>query len=221
MGHLFLALLGPPDIRHAERPLVFATRKTQALLIYLVVEGGSHSRDKLAALLWPESGTAQARTTLHSTLSLLRDALGESGIHLQATRDMLGFDAASDYASDVQELRAAAHSARDPDAPALIARSELHMHIDRLKAATMLYRADFLDGFSLGDALEFDDWAMLQRESLHRAVVLVFDVLSRLQLDSGAAGDAVETAGRWLAHDRLSEPAYCRPGRRYRARTGL
>jgi DNA-binding SARP family transcriptional activator len=210
MGHLFLALLGSPDVRHAGRPVIFATRKTFALLVYLVVEPGPHARDKLATLFWPESGAAQARTTLRSTLALLRDALGGDGTHLLVSRDVMAFAHDSSYDSDVEELRTAARVARDLGAPSGIAPSQGARMITLLENASLRYRSDFLDGFTLGDALDFDDWAMLRREALHREMVLVFDLLTRLRLDTGAAVEAIDAAGRWIAHDRLNEVAYRR-----------
>ncbi len=59
MGLLRLAVLGPPEVFHDGSRLAFALRKAQALLLYLAVEGGMHSRSKLAALLWPDSEAAQ------------------------------------------------------------------------------------------------------------------------------------------------------------------
>jgi len=44
MGDLYLTLLGPPEVRHADQMLLFSTRKELALLIYLAVEGRVHSR---------------------------------------------------------------------------------------------------------------------------------------------------------------------------------
>ncbi len=55
MDHLILRLLGTPEVSHAEQPLTFQTRKVLALLVYLTVEQGVHSHDKITALLWPES----------------------------------------------------------------------------------------------------------------------------------------------------------------------
>src|SRR5437899_3355655 len=55
MGLLRLVVLGPPEIFHDGSRLTFALHKAQALLLYLAVEGGLHSRSKLAAFLWPDS----------------------------------------------------------------------------------------------------------------------------------------------------------------------
>jgi len=39
MGDLYVTLLGPPEVCHADQMLLFSTRKELALLIYLAVEG--------------------------------------------------------------------------------------------------------------------------------------------------------------------------------------
>jgi DNA-binding SARP family transcriptional activator len=202
---LSLALRGSPIIQHAGRLVVFPTRKTLALLAYLAVERGAHSREKIAALLWPESDAGQARTTLRSTLALLRTALGEPGAHLTATREALAFDRMSEHVLDTDALRAAARAAIVSVQP-----NQADPLLRQLTDAATAWRGDFLDGFSLGDAPEFDDWATLQRESLHRAAALVCDTLSRLRLDRGELDSALEIAGLWVARDRLSESAHRR-----------
>src|SRR5919198_1865325 len=108
MGRLSLAFLGGPEVRHADRPIPLPTRKALALLAYLAVEGGTHSREKMTALFWPESDSVRGRATLRSTLVLLRDALGEPDAHLIATRDSLAFDFDSEFDLDVRALRSAA-----------------------------------------------------------------------------------------------------------------
>lgn len=68
MGLLSLSLLGTPLVRHAGTDVVFPTRKAVALLSYLVVEGGAHSREELTTLLWPRSRPEQGRAALRYTL---------------------------------------------------------------------------------------------------------------------------------------------------------
>ena len=64
MGLLRLAVLGPPEIFHDSSRLTFSLRKAQALLLYLAVEGGMHSRSKLAAFLWPDSEPSECAQDL-------------------------------------------------------------------------------------------------------------------------------------------------------------
>src|SRR4051794_28997414 len=115
MSQLSIALLGTPVVRHAGKPVGFRTRKALALLIYLALERGVHRRDRLTALLWPESDESQGRATLRSTLAYLRAALGEDASprpHLIAERDTLAFDSTSDHDLDTQTLDQAAEQAR-------------------------------------------------------------------------------------------------------------
>jgi DNA-binding SARP family transcriptional activator len=79
MGQLSVKLLGTPDVRRDGQPLAFPTRKALALLIYLVVEGGAHSREKITALFWPESDSERGRGTLRRTLAYLREVIGRAG----------------------------------------------------------------------------------------------------------------------------------------------
>ena len=72
MGLLRLAVLGTPEVVHDESRLTFSLRKALALLLYLAVEGGLHPRSKLAAFLWPDSESQDARTALRNALTLLR-----------------------------------------------------------------------------------------------------------------------------------------------------
>src|SRR5439155_12616234 len=78
MGLLRLAVLGPPEVFHDSSRLPFALRKAQALLLYLAVQGGMHSRSELAALLWPDSESSAARRTLRNAIVLLRSLLVDS-----------------------------------------------------------------------------------------------------------------------------------------------
>src|SRR5215471_1368854 len=77
MGLLRLAVLGPPEVFHDRSRLTFALRKAQALLLYLAVQGGLHSRSKLAAFLWPDSESSDARRTLRNAIVLLRSLLAD------------------------------------------------------------------------------------------------------------------------------------------------
>jgi DNA-binding SARP family transcriptional activator len=77
MARLILTLLGgfrahlDPGV-----PLAFPTRKAQALLSYLAMPPGqTHSRDKLASLLWGRTVETTARMSLRQTLYSLRGSL--------------------------------------------------------------------------------------------------------------------------------------------------
>lgn len=98
MGLLRLNVLGQPEVLHNGNRLTFPLQKAQALLLYLAIEGGMHSRSKLAAFLWPDSETPVARKALRNALALLRRLLAEPNSspdqhsHLLSEGDLLGLD---------------------------------------------------------------------------------------------------------------------------------
>src|SRR5438128_1013343 len=76
------------------------------------VKESLHSREKLTALLWPESDEEHGRMTLRRTLALLRQTLDEGGelqggMHLLIEREALGFNFASDFDLDLHQLNTA------------------------------------------------------------------------------------------------------------------
>src|SRR2546430_11614723 len=97
MSQTSLVLLGLPQVYYAGQNIKFRTRKALALLVYLVVEGGLHSREKLATLFWPDSEPDHSRMMLRTTLNYLRQAFFEASatadnVPLVVERQALGFD---------------------------------------------------------------------------------------------------------------------------------
>lgn len=213
MSDLHLALLGPPEVRHDGRLTTFRTRKVMALLVYLAVEGGLRSRERLTDLLWPESDAPQGRMLLRRTLLLLRQALHEDAesadlAHIIVERNALGCNFTSGIHLDLQIVQKAAQASHSPRNASQS--EESRAIVAQLQAAVAVYRGNFLDGFSLDDAPDFDDWVRLQRQSWHTRINQVFDRLSLLQFHSGDFADAIETATRWLTHEPLHETIYQR-----------
>ena len=75
MSAIRLNILGAPTVSYAGQRLTFRNRKALALLIYLALESGCHSRDQLAALFWPDVDQAHSRMLLRSAIAWLRQAL--------------------------------------------------------------------------------------------------------------------------------------------------
>lgn len=190
----------------------FRSRREQALLFYLAAEGGLHAREKLAALFWPESGEEQSRAALRNALYGLRRALREGAeegaSYLRAGRDStVGLDLASGVELDLSLLKAASDATRLPaEAPG----GEFRSVLEELRAVAAAYRGEFLEGFSLEEAPDFEYWVALEREGWRRRAEAVFDRLSRLELEAGEVSEAVTTAERWTHHAPSSEAAYLR-----------
>jgi DNA-binding SARP family transcriptional activator len=90
MTPLRLTLLGPPELIRDGHQAVFPTRKALALLAYLTVDQGSHPREAVADLLWPEADAEAARSSVRTALRHLRSALGDAAdAVVLATRDAI------------------------------------------------------------------------------------------------------------------------------------
>src|SRR5260221_5039484 len=198
MTRLTLSLLGAPELRSSDgQPISFAARKALAVLVYLAVEGRPVTRESLMTLLWPEGESAQGRGALRTTLAYLRRglgaAIGGSG-RLQAEGDNLAYVPEANDRIDTRELEAAAG----------------HGDTATLQSAVEGYRSDFLAGFSLPGAPEFDTWVSEQRERYHRLLSQALERLSRRQLDDRQYTAGLNTARRWTQHDPLNEAGWRR-----------
>jgi DNA-binding SARP family transcriptional activator len=76
MKDLDLALLGPPVISRSGAPVSFDTRKATAVLALLAADRHELSRERLAALLWPDADAVRARASLRRTLSVAAAGTG-------------------------------------------------------------------------------------------------------------------------------------------------
>jgi DNA-binding SARP family transcriptional activator len=210
-AQLSLQLLGHPVVRVGKSVLVFPTRKTLALLVYLALETGLQPREHLAALLYPESNPERSHASLRNTLGRLQTALRQASgqaqpAYLSVTHDTLALNPDTHIDLDLQTVECAYALARADRA----SRSppEGSASLPALQAAVACQRGDFLAGFSLSDAPAFDDWAATQGEGWRRRLGLVLDRLAEIQFASGEFANATETAARWIALDSLNEVAY-------------
>jgi DNA-binding SARP family transcriptional activator len=193
--------------------VIFSTRKTQALLIYLAVESGLQPREHLTTLLWPESSPERSHASLRNTLGHLQRALRQASgqdetSYLHVTHNSLGLNPDADIDLDLHTIEQAYALARADRSSRVLPEGSASLPI--LQLAVARQRGDFLVGFSLGDAPVFDDWAAIQREVWHRRLGLILDRLSEIQFVSGEFAGAAETASRWIALDALNEIAYRR-----------
>ncbi len=211
MTELFFSLLGRLQIEHRRLGAITLTnRKAIGLLAYLLIESDhAHSREFLLGLLWPDLPTAAAQNNLRVTWALLQKRLGTSSSdrqpHLIGDRLALRFNPLSDHELDVTRFRV------------LIETCRVHPHLSpddcaecaaRLTQALDLVRGDFLEEFSLGDCLQFDEWLILQREHLRVQVTSALEQLAAFQEHAGQLPEAEHSIRRLLEYDPLNEPTY-------------
>src|SRR5258708_2857340 len=213
MGQWRRAVPGPPEVFHDEIRLRFALRKAQALLLYLAVEGGMHSRSKLAAFLWPDSEPVFARKALRNALALLRSLLNDADAaaqhtHLLSERELLGLDPHAPLELDLDVVQQAWKAVQglstvptEPQRTVLVA---------QVQHALALVRGPFLDGFWLREEAPFDAWVQVQQQQWQVRVQLLCDRLSSWQEAAGEWEATRATLLRWLALDPLAEEAYRR-----------
>jgi DNA-binding SARP family transcriptional activator len=179
-----LTLLGPPSVLLAEEgtkaPLLGA--KDLALLTFLVLQPGPHTREELAGLLWGESSEAEARASLRQSLQHIRTKLGAIVQGDRAVVQLAGL-----VQCDVRDFR------------------DKVVQEPRLALTTDIPR--FLSGFSVRHAPQFDEWIAETRRGLLRQYQHALGMLAREAMGQWRWREAVELADRWLAGDPLSDEA--------------
>ncbi len=202
MARLAISVLGMPRIEMGGSPLAVDRRKAVALLVYLATSEGVRSRDTLATLLWPGYDQATARGNLRRTLSVLHSALCEEWLLID--RETVALRRGDDLWVDVQQFER------------LLSECRTHGHagdqvcarcLEPLTQAAALYRDDFLTGFTLADAPDFDDWQRDQTENLRSVLSGALERLTRCLASHGDFPAALTQARRRVALDPLDEAA--------------
>jgi predicted ATPase/DNA-binding SARP family transcriptional activator len=191
---LELELLGAPMVRRGGMLLTgFRSSKAQALLYYVAVAARPHARTELAELFWGDWELGQALVNLTKTLSNLRQVLGE---HLLISRETVEFNRARTHRLDVDVLN------RALDLPVDQADSTL------LEEAIASYRGDFLDGFYVHDAPEFETWALSERAQLREGYLQLLETLADRHMSGGHFEAAAGLMRRVLVVEPWHEEAH-------------
>lgn len=180
--------LGPAEVtvNGASAPAELLWKKNLALLVYLARSPKrARAREHLIGLLWGDKADEKARRSLNEALSELRRFGGDGVLR-----------------SDNAQVRLAPGAVElDTDAlEALAAAGEY-------AGAAALVRGEFLDGFAVRGAQEFDIWLAAERDHWRRRSV---DVLVRNGERLLAAADivgAIDVLRHALALDSRSEAA--------------
>lgn len=197
---LEIRLLGPPRVSYDGAAVDVDTRKAIALLAYLAVEH-SATRDTMATVFWADASTDRARATLRRTLSSLKSGIGADALEADRHHIALTGEASIDLAefeAAVQETTRHEHAAPDVCSAC----------VAPLTRATDLYRGDFLEGFSIRNAPDFEDWVRSVAESMRLQAGEAFHRLAMARAADGDYAGAIGAVRRWIELDELHEPAH-------------
>jgi DNA-binding SARP family transcriptional activator len=156
--------------------------KSLALLAYLALEPGAHSREELMALLWGEYPEEKARASLRQALMHLREVLPNC-IKVERTSVALTGDVECDITTFGRLAQESPRAAAD-------------VPVGR-----------FLEGLHLRRSPAFEEWADGTRAALTRRLSEVLAGSTRDALATRRWQDAARFADRWVSVAPLSGPA--------------
>lgn len=183
--------------------------KVIALLAYLILEGErSHSREQLAALLWPSLTADAARTNLRQSLYYLRQFFSShADALLHADRDSARFVHVPEVCSvDVKVLTEQFPTC--PDCPTAPMSPPCERCLGRLKNRADAYQGELLAGIELADAPDFDVWLDAQRQSLLGRAFSYSERLRNAYEALGRLGPAIAYAQRCVRLEPWNEAGH-------------
>lgn len=184
-----LSILGPfVATVGGERPLALP-KKARALLAFLACRHpASVERDDLAALLWNDRPSAEARHSLRQCLAVLRKALGPARESIETESDTVRLLPGGILHVDLVDFAA----------------REASSSIDELLAGEALFRGELLQGLAVRSE-PFEAWLELERRSLAERRLSLLERLHGLQRSANDMAAAVATARRLTELDPYRE----------------
>ena len=190
---LDIKVLGGFSVSIDKQPVTkFRSAKTRALLAYLATEPDQdHTRTKLATLFWRDFPDAAAKTNLRIELSNVKKLLSAHPA-LEISRDAVRLR------SDLATIDVGTFNKRT-NAFGVLPIEAQSQQLPSLAEAIACYQGEFLAGFQLNDAPEFDGWRLHTQEQLHQQVMLALDTLQLRYAEQGDWSDLANAARRQLA----------------------
>ena len=166
-----------------------ASKKTRALIGYLVATAQPHRRERLCDLLW--DGPDDPRAELRWSLNKMRPLLNEAGLlRLTADREHVHFQPVN-ATVDLERLRELLSSSM--------------ASVEQLKEAVNLFRGEFLDGLDLPACYRYQEWCLAEREAISG---LRLAALRAIVDRSTVPAEALQYARTLIATDPLSQSGH-------------
>lgn len=181
-------------------PLRLESAKTGALLAYLALTPGPHTRAKLQGLLWPELPEDRAARNLRHALWDIRRTFGTCGVSVVAAdRTQVAFNPDRTVLVDALALLETRDALRSDDVRA---------HRTPPLLVDDLVRGELLDGVFLADAPDFEAWLLGERERLKAVSCDVLRALVTFHRQRGELDAALARARTLVALDPWREEAH-------------
>jgi len=194
---LDISLLGEVRVAIDSSLVALRSSRVLALLGFLVVhQGAPQRREYIAAQFWPDSPESQARTNLRRELHALRAGLPQADRWLVAAGGTLLWRPDQGCRVDIADFEAAAGRA-----DAALAAADTGAFRVAAADALRAYRGEFMPPL-------YDDWALAERDRLHRRCLTMLDQLIEAERDGGSYGPAIELARRRIDLEPLEEVGY-------------
>jgi DNA-binding SARP family transcriptional activator len=190
---IHLRLLGSVELVDGRgMPMVAAMRRQKALAVLAYLASarprGSHRRDKIAALFWPELSADRARAALRVTLSRLREDVGAEVV-VSIPADEIAIDVRH-LDCDVLQLEEAAANGD-------------------IRGVSDSYRGPFMDGVHVeGTSEELEEWMSLERQRLRETTTRMLLTAARGLVSNGPTPQAIEFARRAVEISPIEEAAH-------------
>jgi len=181
-------VLGPIEVSVDGRPAPpeLQWRKNVALLVYLARSPRrTRTREHLIGLLWADKPESAGRQSLNEALRIIRRFTGEEWLKTDATQVRLLPEAVTLDTEQMHERLAAGDWA----------------------GAAAFVGGDFLEGYSVPGASEFEDWLVSERSAVRAESLRALTALAERQLSGGDLAAAAATAQRAAALEPTYEPA--------------
>ncbi|HEX3010760.1 MAG TPA: AAA family ATPase [Syntrophomonadaceae bacterium] len=142
-GNLIINLLGKPIILQNDNPLNIKRKKCRGIIYYLAAHNNPISRYALQEIFWPEHDFSTAQHNLNVHLSEIRR---------QIPNLIQGDNSSVQISSEIKiDTRLFEMCIEKSDE-------------EELQKTLLLYRGDFLDGFTIDNSPEYDNWKLEQQE---------------------------------------------------------
>jgi predicted ATPase/DNA-binding SARP family transcriptional activator len=179
LGGLQIHLSGQPLLR-------LPSRKACAILVYLSAREDPQPREILADMLWENKSQTRAMSNLRVELTTLRKHFNH---FVDIQRDSVATNKNADIWFDAVAF-------------------ENKLDAVDLDSAVELYRGDFLEGFHVRAAPEFEHWIVMQRERLRLSTIDVLQQLISQQMKSEEYRKGLGYARRLIELNPLMESAH-------------